>query len=660
MAVTEASAGFDLRTFSLSDMVACGRALRSATREATGLEDAAARVARWLYDHMRTPEGERACVLVRYFQTKPFEALDEEQRAFALGQVQDAIPGPWMKCLALLGTAGDEPAWNDPSQSRGHRVLPLPSQGVVERSPMISRLMSDFGVDVEALTSEADALTYEENRGAFRLFYVGDAHDSPHVPDQDSFVEPYGVRSVLGFGAGLPTGQLFAVILFLRMELDREVAARLQTLALNIKLSMLPFVAGDDTEGYIDAATAELDAIRELLTVHERVVEDQSRHLEGRSRALRALNDAAIAVHAARNVDAVLERLVERARVIVGAARAAATLTIDGDCSQAVGVGRQHSSDGELTDFDATFDSDSREAGVCRTNEARREPGWLAAPLVARDGANLGLIHLSEPLAGDFSEDDEQTLVQLARIGSLALENVRLSELEALEEGERFREELLAGISHDMKTPIVSVVGLAEALLEDDIAMTPEEREAAHGAMLRQARALQGLVLQFLDYTRLEAGRELSVVPRRIDVREVVDEAVGLFEHLRRVEVRTDAPLPEVEADPERLRQIVTNLLSNAVKFSPSSTPVTIELAHLEGEVIVWVVDRGHGLAPEDTLNLFEKFYRGDNTENVSGSGLGLYVSRILAEEMGGRMLVETAPGTGSRFGVALPVADGR
>lgn len=679
--MSTSQAHVDLSSFSLSDMIACGREIRAAAGGSHGLDAASRHVVDWLYDHLRTADGQRACVLVRYFQTQPFESLDPEQRDFALAQLGDGVTHPGMKCLTLRATVGDEDAWNDPADSESHRVLPLPSEQMVATSPMISRLMRQFGVNVAALTTGDPAPTPPDGVVAYNVFHVEDARGSPYVPAQESFVEPYGIRSVLGFGALLPTGELFAVILFLRVRVPAEIANLFQTLALNVKVAILPHVTSGDTEGYIDATEAQRAALEELLAVTEHVVEDQSQDLEQRGRRLRSLNEAAMEVHAAREVDEVLERIVEQARSLIGAHQAVASLTIDHNWAQAVTAVSLSEKYGAYRDYAEPPDGSGIYAEVCRTNQPMRltqeeleshpawqgfgphadeHPpmrGWLAAPLVARDGSNLGIIQLSDRYEGEFTEDDEQTVVQLARIGSLALENARLADLEALQEGERFRQELLAGLSHDMKTPVVSVVGLAEALLEEGPDMPPDERTTVHEAVLRQARALQGLVSQFLDYTRLEAGRELALAPRPMRLAPVVEEAAALFSHARTIELDALTGLPSVEADPDRVRQIVANLLSNAVKFSPSDTTVSVLGEFDDEEVTLWVVDRGEGLEPDEAMYLFEKFYRGQNTGNVSGSGLGLYISGTLANAMGGRMLVETAPGEGSRFGLVLPRA---
>ena len=234
---------FDLTRFSLSDMTRCGMALRRLGEHASGMEEVGERVVRYFYEHLRTPDlGRPAAVLVRVFVTQPFAALDDAQRAFVESVLGSTNPPPGLKCLTLLATAGDEPAWNSRQTSNAHKALPLTSEESVARSPMIAQLIRQLGVDIGALLRSDPRLLLDLDQHTFNVFHVAEAKGSSYIPAQQEFVVPYEVRSVLGFGGLLPNSELFATILFSRVPIARSVADMFRPLALNQKLAMLPFV----------------------------------------------------------------------------------------------------------------------------------------------------------------------------------------------------------------------------------------------------------------------------------------------------------------------------------------------------------------------------------------------------------------------------------
>jgi hypothetical protein len=143
-----------------------------------------------------------------------------------------------------MATAGIESEWNSRHKSSGHIALPLPSADSVARSPMIAQLMKQLGVELGTLLASHGSVVVDSEQHSFNVFHVEQAKGSPHIPAQAEFVEPYGVRSVLGFGGLLPTGELYATILFSQTEIPREVASLFKTLALNVKVSLLPYARG--------------------------------------------------------------------------------------------------------------------------------------------------------------------------------------------------------------------------------------------------------------------------------------------------------------------------------------------------------------------------------------------------------------------------------
>ena len=226
----------DVSNFDLTSLLRCSRALRQATAGSGSLEESAGRITRILYDVCVDPDtGERSCAMVRFYKTHDFEALPSSLRAFVRRQMPGEEPRPDMKALALLATVGDEAAWNDRKRSRGHQAIPLASVEMVERAPMISALIRQFGLSVQqAVRPHTDMLPDREGK-AYNVFHVPEAQGSPFIPAQADFVERYGIQSVIGFGGALRSGNLFATILFSRRPIPAESAARFRSLAVDVK-----------------------------------------------------------------------------------------------------------------------------------------------------------------------------------------------------------------------------------------------------------------------------------------------------------------------------------------------------------------------------------------------------------------------------------------
>jgi hypothetical protein len=237
---------YDLTKFSLSDMTYCGAALRKLGSGATSMEEVAKRIIQYFYESfVDSSTGDNAFVLARIFKTHAYANLATELQSAADKIVQGAAIAPTTKCLTLLATAGAQPAWNERTASQGHQAIPLVSEQLVAQSPMISQLIQQFGLEIATVLSPAPELLVDLEQRTYNVFHVPIAAGSAHVPAQQEFVIPYGVQSVLGFGGMLPSGDLMAVILFSKIKVERETADMFKTLALNVKMAMLPFDRGD-------------------------------------------------------------------------------------------------------------------------------------------------------------------------------------------------------------------------------------------------------------------------------------------------------------------------------------------------------------------------------------------------------------------------------
>jgi len=236
---------YDLTRFTQEDLGRCGEALKGLGADASSMEEVANRITRHLFDNTINPDNnEKACGLVRFYKTHPYEDLNGELRGFAQGILGHPPDPPDMKCLMLLATAGEKAEWNSRTASAGHKAIPLPDETFVSQIPMISRLVHQFGLDVKAVIRADPNLLADLEQKRYNAFHVPEAVGSPYIPAQQDFVVPLGIRSVLGFGGMLTTGELFAPIMFAKVQIPRETADLAKMLSLKVKEAVQPFASG--------------------------------------------------------------------------------------------------------------------------------------------------------------------------------------------------------------------------------------------------------------------------------------------------------------------------------------------------------------------------------------------------------------------------------
>ncbi len=278
-------------------------------------------------------------------------------------------------------------------------------------------------------------------------------------------------------------------------------------------------------------------------------------------------------------------------------------------------------------------------------------------PLVA-GGDGQGALVVCSPAPAGIGPGLVAEVEEAASLLALVVANARLrqvvSAMQSAQEAARLREELLAALSHDMQTPLAVLLGSIKALQAvDDLA--PKHRAGLYESMARRGAELQRLVEQFLDYSRLEAGRPIEVRPSPTDVATAIAKLETDIGWRRPLQLDVPDELPPAFVDPDRLDQVLANLVSNALKFSPVDSPITVEARAGDDTVEIVVADNGRGMAPAEVEKAFLKFQRGAGAEDTPGTGLGLYVSRAVIEAQGGHLDVESVLGRGSRFTVVLP-----
>lgn len=235
---------FDLEKFTLKNMTECGSVIRKMDHEAYNMEEVANKMVSYLWTNLiRDYKKERSCVLIRFFITCPFEKLEPNLQDFASLMFGNESISPKMKCMTLLASAGEKPEWNSRKTSIWHKAIPLASEHMLEQSPMISQLVKQFGLDVQNVIEPDENILVEIEQKSYNVFYIPFALGSPFVPAQENFVIPYGIKSVLGFGGMLPSGDLFVVIVFAKVLIPQHIANMFRTLALSVKMAILPFAA---------------------------------------------------------------------------------------------------------------------------------------------------------------------------------------------------------------------------------------------------------------------------------------------------------------------------------------------------------------------------------------------------------------------------------
>jgi len=242
-------------------------------------------------------------------------------------------------------------------------------------------------------------------------------------------------------------------------------------------------------------------------------------------------------------------------------------------------------------------------------------------------------------------------------VGQLAHAFNRMSgELARLEESRR---DLVANVSHELKTPITAIRAHLENLLDGVEQPDPDTL----GVMLAQTERLGRLVEQLLDLSKLESG-EVPLHRDEVMLAPLVQQVVSEIEVARAgkdVHIEQDIPrdLPPLNADAERVHQVLFNLVDNAVRFVPEGGEVTIAAHRHDGDVEISVADNGVGIPREHLPRLFERFYRGDSarSRDDGGTGIGLAIARSVVEAHGGTIRAQSEPGIGSVFSFDLPAA---
>jgi signal transduction histidine kinase len=287
----------------------------------------------------------------------------------------------------------------------------------------------------------------------------------------------------------------------------------------------------------------------------------------------------------------------------------------------------------------------------------------MVVPLAASQTI-LGVLLLGSRNQQVLTGEDRALFTSIGQQLGLALRNAQLlrsaSEMEALREADRVKSGFLAGVSHDLRSPLTAIRASVESLLDrENVQSTPDQEHLLQN-IAGQAGRLGRLVDQLLDLSRIEAGA-FSLDRDWTELPVLITDTIAKFEELNsryKVEHDLQEDLPLHYVDPNYLTQVLWNLLENACKYGPSSSRILVDARWNGTDVLIGVADRGPGIPAGEREQIFQRFYRlyRDHRSHTAGSGLGLAICRGIVEAHGGQIWVEDRIGGGSVFRISLPL----
>jgi two-component system sensor histidine kinase ResE len=238
-----------------------------------------------------------------------------------------------------------------------------------------------------------------------------------------------------------------------------------------------------------------------------------------------------------------------------------------------------------------------------------------------------------------------------------------LSDITEHHELQQIKNDVITLVTHELRTPLTAIQGMSEVLTEHEV--DPEVRRKMLSTINEESKRLARMINDYLDITRLESGIQKARFSN-VNITELVERTLLILDPLAAQKdikiIRIfELGLPVISADSGMLAQAITNIVGNAVKYSPPKTEITVEIQTNPKMLQISVTDEGYGISPEQLPHIFEKFYRVPHRQNaeVSGTGLGLSLTREIVELHGGRITVESEPNIGSTFTIYLPCYSG-
>lgn len=642
-----------LNGFGLGDMIECGRAIRDLAQASSSMEEAARLLVSYFHRTLAAKSsGQPDCALVRCFKTHPLKELplNLQEKAHAVMQRRGASPADDLPCLTLIASAGDQAAWNGRSNSATHGVIPLESIEVIERAPMISQLLRQMGLETGAVLAPTEELLLQADERAYGVFHVADAVGSPFIPAQEDFVLKFGIKSVLGFGGLLPSGELFAMIMFSRTFISRETANLFRTLALSVKLVLLPFTRGPifAEETRIDRRPAErsqeqeqmrseIATLRLLLPALEEAAMSQTNRLE------RVVTDLRLQAEEVERLDARLSSTLE--------ATTDAVFLLD-----------------ELWRFTYLnhhamdlLQADSELLGKNIWDEFPAAVGrnfWHKYHKAMQDRVQVQFEeYYPEPLDRWFEVQAFPSDLGIAVFFHDITDRNRANDALIKSEKLAVVGRLAASIAHEINNPLESVTNLLYLAGASADMAEVKDYLATADRELRRAGAITSQTLRF---------HKQSSSPTEVTCAELIGDVLSIY-HGRLVNSHVQVQERNRGAEKVRcfegeIRQVLNNLVGNAIDaMHPDGgrlllrSRVATDWATGRRGLAIAVADTGPGMSAHTITKAFEPFF---TTKGIAGTGLGLWISREIITRHQGRLTLRsshTAGRSGTVVALFLP-----
>ncbi|MFA6613090.1 MAG: histidine kinase N-terminal 7TM domain-containing protein [Dehalococcoidales bacterium] len=312
-------------------------------------------------------------------------------------------------------------------------------------------------------------------------------------------------------------------------------------------------------------------------------------------------------------------------------------------------------------------DMDRKETAITLgEGEGKRYYAVFISPILNRQRLSGYLILLHDDTERRKGEIESRERIRLeAELSERKRTQKIEAEAEAAKLANRAKSEFLASMSHELRTPLNAGIGFTQLLQEQDFGQLNERQAEYTSNIIQSGKHLLSLINDILDLSKIEAGKE-ELTLSSVNIRKLLEGSMMMVKERaskRRITLSlifpTDIEELYIQADERKVKQIIYNLLSNATKFTPDGGAITVEGRKTEQEITISVSDTGIGIKPADQKKLFQNFFqiRGSTTDKTPGTGLGLVISRQLAEMHGGRLWVESeGEGKGSRFSFTLPI----
>jgi len=285
-------------------------------------------------------------------------------------------------------------------------------------------------------------------------------------------------------------------------------------------------------------------------------------------------------------------------------------------------------------------------------------------PMVTARGAVGVIAILATDKSVELTIEQERTLEAFADLAAVAIESIRLANeaqnTQILRDTEKLQTALLNSISHDLRTPMVSIIGVLSSLQQEGMHLDETAKLNLIQVARDEAERLNDLITNLLDVSRVESGA-IMLFRQPSDVQELIGAALdqlGSRASDHKINMDIPAELPLISIDFGLIVQTLVNILDNALKYSPVGSSIDIKGRQFDPSVQIEIADRGIGIPAQDLSRVFDKFYRVQRPENVVGTGLGLFISKGIIEAHGGHIIAENRQGGGTVIKITLPVAE--